>query len=122
MSGGRVNAIGMGSRWRGAARRSTLRDGRLLDRLEARLAIDRADLDMILAVVLLARELLRRPMLGIGPPRAHAFLVLELDDRHPLAVVGEEALMGDVAWHRPGEFVHPIGQRDVFVADARAQA
>src|SRR5690349_16832386 len=77
---------------------------------------------MILAVVLLPRELLRRPMLGIGSPRAHAFLVLELDDSHPLAVIGEEALMRDVAWHRPGEFVHPIGQRDVFIADARAQA
>src|ERR1041384_1390423 len=101
MSGGRVNAIGMGSRWRGAARRSTLRDSRLRDGLEARLAIDGADLDMILAVILLPRELLRCPMLGIGPPRAHALLVLELDDRHPLAVVGKEALVGDVTRHRP---------------------
>src|SRR5258705_13949153 len=77
------------TRWPWSRRGSRL-CGSCLGRLEFRLAIERANLHVILGVVFLPRQLLRRPMLRIGPPDAHALLVLELHDGHALAVIGKE--------------------------------
>jgi hypothetical protein len=48
--------------------------------------------------------------------------MLELDDGHALAVIGEKALVRNLARHGLGELVHALDQRDVFVADSRPQA
>src|SRR5882724_12988112 len=99
---------------------SALRRGRL-GRLEFRLAVERADLDVVFGVVLLARQLLRRAVLRIGPPGAHALLVLELHDGHALAVVGKEAFVRDVARHGGRDLGHAVDQRDVLLARAGPQ-
>ena len=62
------------AKWRVEALGSTLcrRRGRLGSflGLELRLAVERANLNMVFGVVLVPRQLLRRNMLGIGPPDA----------------------------------------------------
>src|ERR1700691_2553720 len=97
------------AKWRVERRGSTLchrRDRRRFfgsfPGLELRLAVERANLDVVLGVVLLPRQLLRRNMLGIGPPGPQSVFVLEFDDGDPLAVVGEKPFMRDITRHGLG--------------------
>jgi hypothetical protein len=48
--------------------------------------------------------------------------MFEFNDRNPLPVIGEEALVRNVARHGLGQLDHAIDQRDVFFAHARHQA
>src|SRR5271157_5479773 len=76
------------AKWRGAARGSTrcLRGGRLCGflGLELRFAIESANLNVVLGVILLPRQLLRREMFPVRPPGAQALGVFKLHYRHPL--------------------------------------
>src|SRR5262249_55475572 len=60
-------------------------------------------------------------MFGICLPSALSLFMRELDDCDSLAVVGVEVLVRNVARHRPRQFVHAIGARDIFVAHAGLQ-
>jgi hypothetical protein len=64
----------------------------LLRQLEFRLAIERADLNVVFGVVFLPRQFLRRSMFGIGLPGALPLCMREFDDRDQLAVVGVKSL------------------------------
>src|ERR1700689_101289 len=116
------------AKWYSQARRSTLRryrgGHRLCGflRLELRFTIERAHLDVILGVIFLPSQSLRRNVLGVRPPSALARFVFELDNGYPRAVVGEEALMRNVTGHRRGERGHAIDQGHVIVFDSRLQA
>src|SRR5215472_2433952 len=77
-----------------------------------------ADLEVVLGVIDLARLALRGAMLRMHAPGAHPLLGFELHDGDALAVVGEEALVRDVARHRGGKLVHALRQRHVFLAHA----
>src|SRR5262249_48767121 len=87
-----------------------------------RLPVERADLDVILGVILLPRQFLCRDVFGIAPPGAQAFFMLEFDNGYPLAVVSEKAFVRNVARHSAGELGHAIDQGDVFVSKSGFQA
>src|ERR1700733_11913345 len=81
--------------------------------LEFRLAIEPAYLHVIFGVIFGPRQLLRRPMLGIGAPGAQPFLMLEFDDGDAFAVVREKPLVRDVARHGRGDGGDLFHERDV---------
>src|SRR5689334_18840452 len=83
---------------------------------------DLGDLDVVHLVVRGPAKFLRLDMFGMGPPGALAFLMLELDDGHPLAVIGPEPLVRDVSGNAPGDLLHAVDQGDVLVLEARHQA
>src|SRR3954447_24349434 len=76
---------------------------------------DLADLDVVHLVILQPAELLSLDMLRMHAPGALALLVLELHDGDPLAIIGPEAFMRDVARNGPGDLLHSIDQGNVFV-------
>src|SRR4029078_2257451 len=80
------------------------------------------DLDIVHLVIFHPAELLRLEMLRMHPPGRLAFLVLELDDGDPLAVIGPEAFVRDVARNGLSDLLHALDQRDVCVLQAGAQA
>src|SRR5215469_13061312 len=88
---------------------SSLRRG-LLRHFEFRFANERANLNVIFGVIFLPRQFLRRSVLGICLPGALPLFMRELDDRDTLAVIGIEVLVRNIAWHRPRQLVHTIGQ------------
>src|SRR5262249_43674981 len=65
---------------------------------------------------------LRLDVLRMPSPGAHSFFRFELDHGDALAVVGEEALVRDIARHGGGELAHAVRQRHVFVPHAGHQA
>src|SRR6185312_2474493 len=89
---------------------------------EGRVPQQLADLHRILGIEALAGLFLGGAVLRMHAPGAHALLALEFDDGHPLAIVGEEALVRDVAGHGAGDLVHARGEHQVLLAHVGHQA
>src|SRR6516162_4247916 len=89
--------------------------------LEFRLAITRANLNVIFGGIFLPRQFLCRPMFGIGLPGALCLGMRKFDDGDSLAVVGVKVLVRNIARYCPRQFVHAIGERDIFVTQAGLQ-
>src|SRR5262249_21156883 len=75
---------------------------------EPGLAHQLADVKVILGVELVPAELLGGYMLRVGGPGAQGFRRFPLEQREPLAVVGDVRLVGDVARHGARNIGHPV--------------
>src|SRR6478752_4107555 len=82
---------------------------------EGAVALDTADLDAVLRVEARAPLFLRLYVLGVQAPGAQRLLGLELDDRDPLPILGDEALVGNVAGHLARELAHARGPARVLL-------
>ncbi len=77
---------------------------------------------MVLGIEPLTTELLDRHMLGmlsLGPQR---FGRLPLEQGQPLAILGDEWLMRNVARHLAGKFGHALKLMFILIAVARFRA
>src|SRR6185312_6954825 len=61
-------------------------------------------------------------MFGMHAPGTHPVFRFEFHDRDPLAVVGKKTLVRDVARHLFGQFIHALGQSEIFLTHVRHEA
>src|SRR5260221_4873274 len=82
---------------------------------------DRAYLEFVVAEKALDAAPLRPGVLGMNAPFLQRLLRFEFDNRYPLPVFGNEALVGDVAGNRTRQLAHMLCHGAILFFNSRIE-